>query len=174
MLDRKKKKSLTGRKNLFLVEAWQSADYESLSPILYAAAREQGALDRSSNVMMEDKQPDMGPAGDADDMMVDYEPHYFDDPYLNEDVPVAAAPQQSIDDEINAAITPRMVNLLDQSICLDCRYFGNISRFLRHRTASEAKLLDRRIVYDNFHENRYPRLALFAAKYIPAGSELYL
>ena len=81
-------------------------------------------------------------------------------------------------------------------VCLDCNLFGNIGRFIRHKKRKSSKkiaisgtslstvsatlaggsqpMLLRRLVYTDSSDRRYPKLALFAAHKIPAGTELYI
>ena len=81
-------------------------------------------------------------------------------------------------------------------VCLDCNLFGNIGRFIRQKKRKSSKkiaisgtslstvsatpaggsqpMLLRRLVYTDSSDRRYPKLALFAAHKIPAGTELYI
>ncbi len=57
---------------------------------------------------------------------------------------------------------------------IDARYFGNVGSFMRRREKGATRLLTRRHVFNNANDLRIPRLALFATRNIPAGTELVI
>lgn len=53
--------------------------------------------------------------------------------------------------------------------CIDANFYGNVSRFFNH--SCDPNLVPVRVFYEH-HDFRFPKIALFACKNIPAGEEL--
>ena len=83
----------------------------------------------------------------------------------------------------------KLEEILGGQICIDCNTFGNIARFIRRRkkerkgskngignisSNSSQQMLKQKLIYSNAGDRRFPRLALFAAHYIPANTELLI
>jgi len=72
--------------------------------------------------------------------------------------------------------TSNVILFLDD-IFIDSRKFGNVSKFIRrHCSSSTAPVqnLDRKFVFVDNVNNRFPRLALYAARDIYSGEELVM
>ena len=83
----------------------------------------------------------------------------------------------------------KLEDILKGQICIDCNTFGNIARFIRRRkkerkgakngtwnssSSSSQQMLKQKLIFTNAGDRRFPKLALFAAHYIPANTELLI
>ena len=105
-------------------------------------------------------------------------------------VAVAVAPMPAQNDDPQHPAPPpvpllpmpaRVRAFLDGELCIDARYFGNVGRFIKHRAVPSTvplgqepqPMLIQRCVH-NRPDLTFPKLALFAARRIEAGTELLL
>lgn len=68
-----------------------------------------------------------------------------------------------------------LYNYLSLFLQIDSRYYSNVSRFITLTKNRAESNLSRRCVFVNDDGSKlHPRLALFADKFIPAGTALVL
>jgi len=87
----------------------------------------------------------------------------------------AGGDQMMVDEAETLEVEKKVpVQLLYDSLCLDCSEYGNVGSFLRRRIPGASPMFIKQLVFNSNRTDAAPKLALFAARNIEANSELFL